>query len=156
MRKGNVAGVFAIFLALACAGPAAAAPFSEAERTLLREMNRTRAAHGLRPLRLDLTLQRAARAHSRDMLRRQYFAHGAFAQRLVRFGARGPVVGENLAWGVGARARARTIVAQWLASPAHRRNLLRAGFRRVGVAALAGTFSGHAGARVVTADFAGT
>ena len=40
-------------------------------------------------------------------------------------------------------------------SPPHRRNLLRPGFRRVGVGAMMATFSGASGARVVTADFAG-
>ena len=44
----------------------------------------------------------------------------------------------------------------WLNSPPHRKNLLRAGFRRVGVGAMMGTFSGTGGARVVTADFAGS
>jgi hypothetical protein len=33
--------------------------------------------------------------------------------------------------------------------------LLRPGFRRVGIGALRGTFSGVSGALVVTADFAG-
>jgi hypothetical protein len=56
------------------------------------------------------------------MLRRDYFAHGAFAARLKRFGARGPTIGENLGKGVEA----------------------------------SGSLRGYAGARVVTADFAGT
>jgi uncharacterized protein YkwD len=158
MRKSHKAALFATFLLmLVWAVPATASSgFSTTERVLLSEMNRVRASHGLIRLRLDWTLQRASRAHSADMLRRDYFAHGAFAVRLTRFGARGPRVGENLAWGVGARARARSIVRMWLNSPAHRRNLLRSGFRRVGVASLRGTFRGYRGARVVTADFAGT
>jgi uncharacterized protein YkwD len=134
--------------------PAQAAP-TRAERALIAEMNRTRAAHGLAPLRLDLTLERAARAHSRTMIRTGTFAHGSFQRRLASFGARGPAVGENLGWGVGWNASARGIVAAWLASPSHRANLLRPGFRRVGVGRLVGTFAGHGGAAVVTADFAG-
>jgi uncharacterized protein YkwD len=118
-------------------------------------MNEARAAHGLAPLRLDPRLQRAARAHSGDMLRRNYFAHGPFASRLARFGVRGPRVGENLAWGVGAGADAREVVRRWLASPRHRANLLRRGFRRVGIGAASGTFAGYNGAVVLTADFAG-
>ena len=158
MRKSQVATAFATFLAtLVWVAPApASAGFSTTEQVLLSEMNRVRASHGLVRLRLDWTLQRAARSHSADMLRRDYFAHGDFATRLTRFGARGPRIGENLAWGVGTRARARSIVRMWLDSPGHRRNLLRSGFRRVGVASLAGTFRGYRGARVVTADFAGT
>ena len=136
------------------AGNPAAAP-TAAEQSLVVEMNRVRAAHGLRPLRLDATLERAARAHSYDMVRRQYFAHGAIGPRLASFGVRGPRVGENIAWGVGARARARVIVNSWLASPSHRANLLRPGFRRIGIGRAVGTFAGHGGASVFTADFAG-
>ena len=142
------------FAALLCSTPATAAP-NDGERALLNEMNRARAAHGLPALRIDGRLERAARAHSRDMLRRGYFAHGEFARRMAVYGARGPAVGENLGWGLGARGTAQAIVAAWLASLPHRANLLRSGFRRIGVARLVGTFAGHGGAAVVTADFAG-
>ena len=142
--------------AAAVAGPAAGATFSpQAAASLLREMNTVRTAQHLAPLRADATLQRAARSHSADMLRRKYFAHGDFALRMRRFHVAGSFAGENLAWGVGERAAAKTIVADWLASPEHRANLLRPGFRRVGLAPLVGSFAGHAGATVVTADFAG-
>ena len=43
-----------------------------------------------------------------------------------------------------------------MSSPGHRANLLRPGFRRIGIGALVGRFSGYSGATVVTADFAGT
>jgi uncharacterized protein YkwD len=118
-------------------------------------MNQARTAHGLAPLRLDPRLQRAALAHSSDMMRRNYFAHGPFIPRLARFGVRGPRVGENLAWGVGSSADARHVVGRWLASPRHRANLLRPGFRRVGLGLANGRFAGHTGALVITADFAG-
>jgi uncharacterized protein YkwD len=87
------------------------------------------------------------------MLHRQYFAHGSVAGRALAQGARGPVFGEDLAWGTGANAR--WVVDQWLASPSHRAVLLRPGFRRVGIGISLGTFAGHGGATVVTADFAG-
>lgn len=90
------------------------------------------------------------------MLQRDYFDHGPMAQRLLRFGARGPRLGENLAWGVGTLAATRMIVRKWLASPPHRANLLRPGFRRVGVGTVVGTFMGYSKAKLVTADFAGT
>jgi uncharacterized protein YkwD len=48
----------------------------------------------------------------------------------------------------------QVIVRQWLNSPAHRENLLRPGYRRVGLGAAIGTYSGVR-ARMVTADFAG-
>jgi uncharacterized protein YkwD len=118
-------------------------------------MNAARAQHGLRPLRVDGALVVAARRHTTDMLRRNYFSHGNFSARIRTFHARGPVFGENLAWGTGSYATAQSIVAQWLASPPHRANLLRAGFSRVGIGAGVGTFAGAGGATVVTAEFAG-
>lgn len=148
--------VFSSLLTLfVLAAPAGTAAPTAEERALLNEMNRVRAAHGAPPLRVDLRLERAARAHSRDMLRRGYFAHGNFARRISAVRAPGPAVGENLAWGVGSRSTPQAIVAAWLSSPQHRANLLRRGFRRVGLGRLVGTFAGHGGAAVVTADFAG-
>jgi len=145
----------AILLAGALAGPAAGARAqgpSDSEASLLRAINLARAQHGVPPLRIDFRLSRAARGHSADMLRHQYFAHGSFGARVRASGTFGPVFGENLAWGP---ASAWWVVTHWLASPEHRSMLLRPGFRRVGVGALRGTFADHVGALVVTADFAG-
>jgi uncharacterized protein YkwD len=154
--ENKIPVVFSTFLLVSLlAAPAAPAALTAGERALLIEMNRVRAAHGAPALRVDMRLERAARAHSRDMLRRGYFAHGEFARRLAGFGARGPAVGENLGWGVGPAGSPRAIVAAWLASPPHRANLLRSSFRRIGVGRLVGTFAGYGGAAVVTADFAG-
>jgi uncharacterized protein YkwD len=141
--------------ALVLAPTAAAAGLTRSESSILREMNRVRAGHGLRPLRFDNRLESAARSHSREMVGTGTFAHGAFGTRMLSFNVKGTFAGENLAWGVGARGTARGIVAAWLASPAHRANLLRASFGRVGVGAVVGTFDGYGGATVVTADFAG-
>jgi uncharacterized protein YkwD len=143
----------AIFALLAATAGAAARTLSDSEASLLQTMNAVRTSHGLAPLRLDVRLLRAARGHSADMLNRQYFAHGSVASRARAQGARGPVFGEDLAWGTGATGR--WVVNQWLASPAHRAVLLRPGFRRVGIGISLGTFVGHGGATVVTADFAG-
>jgi uncharacterized protein YkwD len=142
-------------VALLLAPAAAGASLTGTEQALLGEMNRVRAAHGLAPLRVDARLQRAARSHAGDMLRRGYFAHGSLSRRIQAVGARGPRVGENLAWGTGEAAKPRRIVKMWLASPPHRANLLRPGFRRVGVGAAHGTFAGRPHAVVVTANFAG-
>ena len=122
---------------------------------LLAVMNEVRVAHGLRPLRADRRLERAARLHSATMLKTDTFYHGAFAARIRRVGVRAPLVGENLAWGVGRLSRARSIVRMWMASPGHRRNLLDPGYRLVGVGALRGDFGGYRSALMVTTDFAG-
>jgi uncharacterized protein YkwD len=140
----------------ALAGPAAGTVRTAGTAAgLLQAVNATRASHGLRRLRLDAALGRAARSHSADMLRRNVFAHGDFHGRMVAFRIRGGVAGENLAWGSGSYAQKKTIVAEWLASPEHRANLLRPGFTRIGIGVVRGSFQGSAAATVVTADFAG-
>jgi uncharacterized protein YkwD len=136
-------------------GTAAAASLTSREASLVGTVNAVRAAHGLRPLSVDTKLVRAARAYSATLMRTDAFTHGALGSRLDRYGVRGPLFGENLAWGVGSQSSARSIVRAWLASPGHRANLLRPGFRRVGIGTRVGSFRGHGGATVVTADFAG-
>jgi len=146
----------AFLAAFALLGPAAGAQargLSSPEVSLLQTMNAARQVHGLAPLRVDFRLVRAARGHSADMMRRQYFAHGSVAGRAMAAGASGPLFGEDLAWETGLTAQ--WVVDHWLASPAHRAVLLRPGFHRVGVGIAFGTFVGHGGAGVVTADFAG-
>lgn len=145
------AGLFVLSLA----GGAAAATQAQRESSILDAVNAARKAQGLKPLAVDRALVRAARTHSARMLRTRTFTHARLVTRMAASGARGPLFGENLAWGVGSRAAARAIVRQWLASPGHRANLLRPGFRRIGIGAPTGTFSGYRGAVVVTANFAG-
>jgi len=124
-------------------------------------MNAVRAAHGLAPLHLDPRLERAARRHSRKMLRTGTFFHGRFVARIRGAGVRAPRIGENLAWAesgglsVARLSLARLIVKLWLASPEHRANLLHPGYRMIGVGALHGPFAGLPSVRMVTADFAG-
>lgn len=152
MFKHLLAAIAALVLVL----PAAALGGStRSESSLLREMNRVRAQHGLAPLKADTRLARAAHAHSKEMIDSNVFAHGAFGSRMLQFNVTGRLAGENLAWGTGARGTARGIVVAWLASPEHRANLLRPSFTRIGVSDLVGSFRGYRGAHVVTADFAG-
>jgi uncharacterized protein YkwD len=153
IKKKIVVAFLASFALLGTASAAQARGLSSSESSLLQAMNGVRTSHRLAPLRLDVRLLRAARGHSADMMRRQYFAHGSVAGRVLAQGARGPVFGEDLAWGTGVTAG--WVVDKWLASPMHRAVLLRPGFRRVGIGISFGTFAGYNGAAVVTADFAG-
>ena len=151
-----VRGLYAILATLAFVLPASStAGTSTHEAAVVRDMNRVRAEHGLPALRYDDHLQRAAVAHSREMLANNVFEHGAFGNRLQQFDIKSRIAGENLAWGTGSQGTAKAIVSAWLASPEHRANLLRTSFSRVGVGDLMGRFQGHTGAHVVTADFAG-
>jgi uncharacterized protein YkwD len=152
LRKRYIYLLFAVGSLVFSAAPAVAGTQVSTTTSLLHAVNATRTAHHLRPLRLDARLQRAARAHTVEMLRGDFFSHGDFYGRMVRFHLSGSL-GENLAWGSGSYARARSIVRMWLASPAHRANLLRRGYRRIGFGIRTGSFQGTSGATVVTADF---
>lgn len=144
-----------MFSGLLAAAPTGGARPTAPEAEILRVVNQVRAQNGLAPLRLDLRLEAAARGKSRSMIRSGVFAHGDVGRRLAASGARGPVFGENLAWALGSGASASGIVRMWLNSPTHRANLLRPGFRRIGVGRVVGPFQGYQGAAVVTANFAG-
>jgi uncharacterized protein YkwD len=89
------------------------------------------------------------------MVAQGYFAHGPFWQRMLRFGANGPRLGEDLAWTVLPDAPSR-VVRMWLASAPHRAVLLTPGYRRVGIGVAVGPYMGNDRATVVTADFEGT
>lgn len=102
-----------------------------------------RASRGLGRLRPSRLLAVAARRHSKDMVRKQYFAHDSlnghtFDVRIKATGylaaSNGWEIGENLAWGSGAQSTPRSIVAAWMASPPHRRNILKADYRQIGIA----------------------
>jgi len=139
--------------AIAAAAPAAQAggPRIDAgERAIVRAINRARAHQGLRSLQAGGRLARAADAHSRNMLAADYFAHGAFAQRVRQYvGYR--LIGETLA--MMSRCSAGRVVRLWLSSPGHRAVLLSPGFGRVGVGRRVGRL-GNRRACMVTADFA--
>jgi len=154
----------AAFAALACsvglvapAGASAACAGADAQpgqtartelaRTTVCLLNQERGRRGLSRLSLDRRLSSAARAHTRDMVRRRYFAHvsrsgGDVVDRLNRVGymrgARRWLVGENLAWGGGSRSTPRQIMRTWMHSPGHRRNILDSRFRELGIGVLAG------------------
>jgi uncharacterized protein YkwD len=171
MRCRGALSVFAVVLFVAVTAPEASARpvagtlpvrglslknvASAARNTaLIAAVNSVRTVHLLPRLSLDANLSRAARSHSRDMLVHDYFAHGNFAVRMSRFGVRGRVFAENLAWGAGVMS-ANGTVARWLASPPHRTVLLDPTLRRIGVATPIGAFDGFARVTMVTADFAG-
>jgi uncharacterized protein YkwD len=102
-------------------------------------LNEERASRGLSRLRSQSQLEQAAERHVRDMVRRRYFSHTTpegitFDERLrsytrgYRWG-----IGETLAWGRGARSTPAAIVQAWLDSPPHRRIVLDARYREIGI-----------------------
>lgn len=130
--------------------------------TTLCLLNGQRAAHGLRPLRPDRRLAAAALGHARDMVAQRYFAHVSpsgegLLQRVARTGwlrrRSGWMLGETLAWGEESLGTPAAIVAAWMRSPPHRDIVLRPGFRRVGIAVVAGTPVASGNGATVAADF---
>src|SRR5207249_11828534 len=97
IKKKILVTFLASFALLGSAGAAQARTLTSPEASLLQTMNAVRTSHGLAPLRLDVHLLRAARAHPADMMRRQYFAHDSGAQRALSRRAHGPVFGEDIA-----------------------------------------------------------
>lgn len=111
-----------------------AVPPSDMERQMLALVNKERKAKGLTALAWDPKAAAVARAHSQDMLKRDYFAHedpqgGTVADRARKGGVGYLLIGENLAF-----APSLAIAHQGLMdSPGHRENILRPGFRRLGI-----------------------
>jgi uncharacterized protein YkwD len=106
--------------------------------------NEQRLRRKLPPLARSAALRRAARAHSREMATRGFFAHEnphdrarrTPWQRMAAEGVAGGHRSENIAHaGVDGRtylAAADTLVAMWMKSPGHRRNLLSPRMRFLG------------------------
>lgn len=118
------------------------APNFRLARAAVCLINQKRAARGLRRLRLNNRLSRAARRHTRDMVRHRYFDHVSrrgkdVVDRLYGTGYLGGrfswTVGENIAWGAGGRGTPRRIVRAWMHSPGHRQNMLSPRFRDIGI-----------------------
>lgn len=112
---------------------------------------------GLRPLRVDRRLNRAAFDKGGDMIRRRYFGHDQTpTARIAATGylnnSRDWLVGENLAWGWGQRSTPAFVVQGWMQSRTHRANLLRRRFREIGLSVFNLLPSGDAGA-TYTAEF---
>jgi len=123
---------------------------------MMKQINRYRVSHGLRPLKANAKLQRAAAAHSKGMARHHVLSHtsanGVSWERRIRYyGYRGSWIGENLAVGKWAP---KTALRAWHRSSPHRANLLNGRFRAVGIGVRKGTFSGHI-VYYITADFGG-
>jgi uncharacterized protein YkwD len=145
-----------IALATSAPGAGRAVRLNGMERSFLQDVNAARAANGVGPVRVDVTLERAAREHTAEMLAGGVFAHGPWWQRLERLGARGPRFGEDLGWCADPASAPHRIVRLWLASRDHRAVLLRDGFDRVGIGVAIGPFKGFDRVAVVTAEFEGS
>ena len=116
-------------------------PFLEAQ--MLELVNRERTREGLAPVKADPEMAAVARAHSRDMFARGYFAHmnpdgkNPF-DRMRAAGVSFNAAGENL-------ALAQTVEiahTNLMNSPGHRANIMNPAFGRLGIGILDGGFYG--------------
>jgi len=114
------------------------------ERKIFRFTNEVRRRHGVPPLTWESSLRDVARAHSADMLRRNYFSHvnpeGKSPHDRICKAYPYPLsmTGENIWSGTGhdpgdSTRLARQIVNNWVSSAGHRQNLLNPKFTDIGV-----------------------
>lgn len=144
-------------------GERRAACSGSGRRAILCLVNAERTSRGLRALRSNSALARAAARHSGDMVRRKYFSHDSpsGSSMLDRVRASGFIprrgtwiVGENLAYGSGSLARPGAIVRSWMASPGHRANILQPRFRLMGIGIARGVpVRGVSGGATYTTNF---
>jgi uncharacterized protein YkwD len=123
------------------------------EQRTVRLHNKERKSRGLRQLCVHPKLTKAARAHSRDMIRNDSFQHGSVGARLRRHGYNWRVYGENIAGGSGPYGRPANVFRRWMRSSGHRSNNLDRRFREIGLGVASGTYRGTRGYKMYTVDF---
>ena len=138
------------------------ARLSRIRKAILCLHNEIRAQHGLKGLRQNNRLRKAAVGHSRDMVRHDYFEHTTpkgvtmldriLRSRYVRED-QGWELGENLAWGTGAYGTPRGAIEAWMESPGHRENILRGAYRDVGIGVVVGVPGSKGLGATYTLDF---
>jgi len=124
--RWTASAVVALTLVLTFLAPVRAA--DDPAPALLAEVNRVRAAHGLKSLGGDGRLAAAASGHARAMADGGFLDHRApdgtgLAERASAAGYRFRFLAENIAAGHAAPA---SVVQGWMNSDGHRRNLLQA------------------------------
>ena len=120
-----------------------------AEEQLLKSHNDYRRSKGLSALCVSPILTKAARAHSQEMIDKDYFAHPSANgepsdARLKRFGYtplpnRAWAVGENIGRGYSTSE----MMAAWKRSSGHNANILSTKFREVGIGVRVGDWNGR-------------
>ncbi|MFN8611826.1 MAG: CAP domain-containing protein [Vulcanimicrobiota bacterium] len=153
----KTAKILALTSLLSLPGWAAPPALPSVETRIVEMCNEIRKQRGLGPLEVRLDLQSAAAVHSSDMWDAKFFGHSnpansadTLARRLQAAGVAGLSSAENLfrCEGYQTTQLAETAVASWMASPAHRANLLNPKFNCIGV-----SVCGTGGSYVFTQDF---
>jgi uncharacterized protein YkwD len=113
------------------------------EAKMLEFVNEERAKEGLKPLKADPELTQVARAHSKDMFARGYFAHESPDgrnpfDRMKAANVNFLTAGENLALAQTLEIAHNNLMN----SPGHRANIMSPAFGRVGIGVMDGGFYG--------------
>lgn len=116
----------------------AASPVSAAgpADSVLLAVNAARAKVGCQPLRLNSKLTAAAKGHATAMAEQNFFSHSGkdgsrMSSRIRRQGYEYRAAAENIAAG---QRSAGQVVASWLKSAGHRRNILDCRMKDTGIA----------------------
>jgi uncharacterized protein YkwD len=162
-RIAAVVGVlFAITSVVGLARPQSAAAWesgtfnSTSEKDLIALTNRSRAAAGLKALKIDSTLTSVARWRSKDMITRDYFSHdipgyGSVFKKLDAKGYCYKVAGENIGWNTYPDDVATAAIHKmFMDSSSHRKNILGRAWDVIGV----GAYQGPGGKKMWTVLFA--
>ncbi|MEX2275431.1 MAG: CAP domain-containing protein [Actinomycetota bacterium] len=124
------------------------APSASAARPLrskmLHQLNEIRERKGRRPVTIDRRLSKKARRHTRAMIRRNDMFHTA---GLSRYMARRSLTpwGENL----GCGGSVRRVLRALMRSAAHRANILKRSYRRIGLGVVTAWKGNMCGKRAV-------
>ncbi|MGW1504892.1 CAP domain-containing protein [Streptomyces mirabilis] len=124
--------------ATASASPSTAgttAPASAAVARVVALVNSERGKVGCSPLTLNAKLSKAAQDHSADMASHQNMSHTGSdgsdpGQRITTAGYTWSAYGENVAFGY---STPEEVMAGWMSSAGHKRNILDCGFKEIGV-----------------------
>ncbi|MGG1243501.1 CAP domain-containing protein [Bacillus cabrialesii] len=105
------------------------------EKKVVALTNAERQKQGLKPLQIDETLSKSARAKSQDMKDKNYFDHqsptyGSPFDMMKSFGISYKTAGENIAKG---QKTPEEVVKAWMNSEGHRKNILNPNFTHIGV-----------------------
>jgi uncharacterized protein YkwD len=125
------------------------------EKKMLDLHNKTHAERGLPKSCVHPALQKAARAHSKEMIAEDRFAHGNVGERLRRCGYRWSTYGENIAGGSGSYRNPENRFKVWMNSSGHRANILNKNVREIGIGAYTRTYKSYSNWTMWTADFGG-
>ncbi|MDX6718036.1 MAG: hypothetical protein QOJ63_290 [Solirubrobacteraceae bacterium] len=106
------------------------------EKSFCNQINVYRAQNRLAPVKVSVALTKASDWLSADMARNDYFDHTdslnrAFSKRISAFGYTGATRGENIAG--SANGTATAMFNLWKGSAAHKKNMLSASFKVIGI-----------------------